>query len=351
MNDLHYAIVVGINNYPGIGPLTGARADAEEFAKWLIHPDGGALPKDNVRKVLLTDAEEVAITKTHGARPTHDEIDYALEYVRDELKKKLEADPACWERSRIYLYFAGHGFAPQGGEGALLLANADPDSLDRNIEISEYRKWCTACAWARDVVIFADCCRTRFRSYAKGWGPRIAQCEAPWGGKSSRYLIGYGSALAKDTYEIPEPDQGDKARGYFTRALLEGLQAAKRDESGAIPSANLATFVTKVLFENTQNEPFPQEAQIEGWQDTENAIRFGSSLAPARRNVTILLPVGYAGAARVLTSDNRELAKWNRKSSTWTVELEDGLYEVAGDITFADKGLFRVVGGAQHVSL
>jgi hypothetical protein len=52
MNDHHYAVVVGINRYPGLSDLTGARADAEAFAQWLEDGDGGALPAANIRRVM-----------------------------------------------------------------------------------------------------------------------------------------------------------------------------------------------------------------------------------------------------------------------------------------------------------
>jgi uncharacterized caspase-like protein len=348
VNDLHYAIVVGINRYPGIGNLSGARADAEAFADWLVNPDGGGLPPENVHKVLVTDDEEALITRTRGARPTHDEIDYALEAVRDALKAKLEADPSSWDRTRVYFYAAGHGFAPQGGEGALFMANADAESLERNIELAEYRKWWTTCAWAQEVVVLADCCRTRFRSSARGFGPRVKECEAPWGGKSSKYLIGYGAAIAKDTYEFPTPQNDDQARGYFTRALLEGFRSAKRDATGRIPATALATHVTKILYDSTQHEPFPQEAKIDGSKNEE--IWFGSTLAPTKREVTIAFPADFSGSAKVLASGGRELATWDR-TRPWRLELDDGLYEVAADNgTFARSVVFKVA-GKTHVQV
>jgi hypothetical protein len=36
MNAFHYAVIVGIDCYPGIGPLRLARGDAREFFSWLI---------------------------------------------------------------------------------------------------------------------------------------------------------------------------------------------------------------------------------------------------------------------------------------------------------------------------
>jgi hypothetical protein len=349
VNDAHYAVVVGINRYPGIGDLGGARRDAEQFAAWLLDPEGGALPPENVKRVWVTEDDEAGYATPQGARPTHDEIDYALEAARDDFQPKLDADPTVWDRSRIYLYVAGHGFAPQGGEGALLLANATSGALSRNVELFQYRRWCTTCAFFREVIVFADCCRTRVRSAAPGFGPRLDECPAPWMGKSSTWLIGYGSTLGKPTYELPTPGADDEARGYFTRALLDGLRGgAARDDSGVITAAKLSGFVKTVVAEQTSAQPFPQEAQIHG-EFTEE-IRFGAPAAPPKRAVTIVLPAA-AQAARVV-KDGSELAVWDGADRDWRVELADGLYEVeAGGVALANDGLFKVAGKDRRVEL
>jgi uncharacterized caspase-like protein len=350
LNDLHYAVVVGINRYPGIGDLAGARADAEQFAAWLADPAGGALPASNVKTVCATEADEAAYDCAHVARPTNNEIDYALQKVTRELKATLDVDPSAWERSRLYLYVAGHGFAPQGGEGALFLANAESDALSRNIELPEYRRWCTTCAWFREVIVFADCCRTRVRSAARGYGPRLDECAAPWNGKSSTWLIGYGSTLGKPTYELPTPGVDDEARGYFTGALLEGLRgAAARDEGGALTATTLSAYVKAVVTERTQNQQYPQEAQIVGPLTAD--IRFGTTLAPPKRLATLVLPAGFAGVAKVV-KDGREIAAWDGTNKEWPVELEDGLYEVeANGAVLANAGLFKVAGEDRRVEL
>src|SRR3989337_3461357 len=113
LNDLHYAVVVGINRYPGIGDLSGARADAEALGEWLRDPDGGGLPASNVKTVSVTETEEAGFAGARGARPTRDEIDYALQDVRDAVRTKLGADQQLWEKTRLSLYVAGHGFVHQ----------------------------------------------------------------------------------------------------------------------------------------------------------------------------------------------------------------------------------------------
>jgi uncharacterized caspase-like protein len=349
-NDLHYAVVVGINRYPGIGDLGGARADASAFAEWLEDPDGGGLPAANVMSVCVTAKDEAKYDVARRARPTRDEIDYAFQDVRDAVRGKLDADSAAWDRSRLYFYVAGHGFAPQGGEGALFLANAEGDALGRNIELPRYRRWCTTCAYFREIIIFADCCRTRVRSWAPGFGPSMQECPAPWNGKSSTYLIGFGSALGNPTYEHPAAGGDDQSRGYFTGALLEGLRgAAPRDNAGTLTASALSSFVKTIVAERTGGQPFPQEAQIVG--ELADQIVFGTTLAPPKRKVKVVFPAGFKDSA-VIVKDGREIESRSGGSRNWRVELEDGLYEVqANGIALANDGLFKVAGEDRDVAL
>jgi uncharacterized caspase-like protein len=342
VNDLHYAIVIGINRYPGIGDLSGARADAEQFAAWLVDPNGGALPPANVKHVCVTDAEEQAFAQARGAKPTHDEIDYALQDIRDALKPRLDADEQAWDQTRLYFYVAGHGFAPQGGEGALFLANAESDALQRNIELNQYRRWCTTCAYFREVVVFADCCRTRVRSAAPGAGPGLEECPAPWKGRSTTWVIGFGSILGNPTYESPAAGADDQARGYFTKALLAGLSgSAPRDESGRITASKLSGFVRTVVADQTKGQQYPQQAQIYG--PLADDITFGTTLAPSKHKVTIVLPANVA-AAKVV-KDGRLIEQWDGANRRWIVNLDDGLYEVDADgAALANGGLFKVSG-------
>jgi uncharacterized caspase-like protein len=352
VNDAHYAVVVGINRYPGFTDLSGARADADAFADWLLDPNGGALPNSNVTPIQVDKKEEKTFKTTAGARPTNVEIDDALLELTRAMRKQLKADPQLWEESRLYFYVAGHGFAPQGGEGALLLANADPESLSRNVELMQYRRWCTNCAWFRHVIVFADCCRTRLQSLAPGYGPALDECKKPWQGKGSTFMIGYGATIDKPTYEQP-PATDDDARGYFTGALLEALRgAAPRDQSGAITADALSGIVKRLVKERTANLEFPQEATI--WGEFAGGIHFGTTLAPLappKRKVTLQLPGGYSGQASIV-KDGREIAVWDGQDLQWQVELEDGVFEARGDgVEFAGEGLFKVAGKDRRVQL
>ena len=347
MNDQHYAVVVGIDRYPGLSDLTGARADAEAFARWLERPDGGALPPPNVKRVMATDDEEAAFgTDASAARPVREQIEDALADAAAAARAAVEANRDEWERTRLYLYVAGHGLAPSGGEGALYLANAREDR-SRHLELGEYRKWCSQCAYFREVIVFADCCRTR-NNTARAQMPTLDPCPAPIVNGQTTWVVGYGSGLGEPTYE-------DDARGYFTRALIEGLEHAKLDEDGAVTASTLAPYVKSAVAEQTRDKLHPQTAELYADAGARVVFRAGPPTARAKRQVAISFPPGYAGRVE-LRLGMEPIGVHDAAAGPWSLELEEGIYEVAAaagepPAAFAEHGLFKVVGGDASVQL
>ena len=351
MNDLHFAVVVGIDRYPGISDLRGARADARRFAKWLLAEDGGGLPKKNVH--LLVSPHARAGAAPQPPAPRQDDVDDALQAVVASVSTELERDREAWNRSRLYLYVAGHGCAPGGSEGAFLLANAGPGAYTRNIDLAKYRLWASTCAWFRDVVIFADCCRTRVRSGPAGTGPHLDACPRPFVNRDPWWVIGYAAELGDVAYE---DGFDDDARGHFTSAVLTGLEGSAADETGAVTALSLKNHVTQIVADTTRNKRYPQNARFP--QDAPESLVFRpAAAAPARatRHVTISFPAGYRG--RVALRLNRaRVETHDAAAGPLEIELEDGLYEVAPDegsppAAFANDGLFKISGKARRVRL
>src|SRR4051812_11535992 len=107
----HYALVVGINDYPNYGslgrPLKGAVADAQRFAKWLCDTnEGGGLPDENCKVVVSSSAP---------LGPVQNEIDAELEEIWKQARQS--------GGERFYFYFSGHGQSAQADNVALCLAN------------------------------------------------------------------------------------------------------------------------------------------------------------------------------------------------------------------------------------
>ena len=72
-----YAVVVGINKYPGISNLKGAENDAQAFKNWLVKKDGGDVSNDasHLQVILSSDFPDTDVVD--DAHPTIIEINKA----------------------------------------------------------------------------------------------------------------------------------------------------------------------------------------------------------------------------------------------------------------------------------
>jgi hypothetical protein len=340
MNSYHYAVVVGISGYPAIGNLASPVDDANEFRKWLIH--GGEVPEANIKPVLTSEAaNDVTI-----ARPIKSDVDRALLTVNEEATNAIGGDLENWQRSRLYIYVAGHGIMPRGGETALLCADAQ-DGLYEHLELSAYLKWYAFNAVFQEVVVFADCCRN--------WYGNVDASPAPFMGKSRPqgrvfYLTGWACGPGDPAYEQTEVQiPPDRRRGYFTRALIDGLQgsAAVDRKFESITSATLAAYVSRAVGVATAHLPVPQQVTMP--LDLATPMRFGIRLSTPTYRVTMLFPPTWNDAVQLLHPDgSRET--WDKAPAAWTLQLRAGMYALVLPNTldhpteFANGGLFMVTG-------
>ena len=130
-----YAVVVGIAGYPKLGDLDGTENDAIAFSEWLVSADGGDVPRQNVKLVLSSDYP-------YNGRPTEALPTTAL--VDQKFDELIEDGLGQGGRlgRRLYMFFAGHGIAPDIDETALLMANAAvPVRTGHHIPARAYAKW------------------------------------------------------------------------------------------------------------------------------------------------------------------------------------------------------------------
>ena len=221
-----FAVVVGIDRYPGYGDLEGACNDARSFRDWLVDPDGGDVPEGNVRLHLSGNARSL-----RGARPLKHQIDRDL----DELV--AVADRAAVP-SRLYLYFAGHGIVPTQSTGAGVLANAVPERC-WNLSFSTYLTWLQRCRDFAEVVMLSDCCRGL--TEADAGAPVHDVCDGTARPGQST-LVAHATDVGATALE--GPSEHGPVRGYFTSALVDGLRGDAADESTGVVDANsLAAFL------------------------------------------------------------------------------------------------------------
>jgi hypothetical protein len=342
-NDLHYGVVVGIDRYPRLseaGDLSFARSDAKRFHDWLVAPDGGGVPKKNTK--LLQDP--IALASQRAAYPTNRDINDSIDEWRASINAAVASSAAAWRSSRIYIYLAGHGYAPPDGVAALLLADASDTQLGYHIEVKRYVEWLVSCGHFREVLVFSDCCRRSYAGAAVASPPPFGTCG---GGKGVEVfaMIGYATRIGEDALEPTEPANADDARGVFTGAVLDGLNGGASNDSGEVTGASLAGYVRSAVEARTVAAPVPQKVEFAGDLSQELVVCKVPSVPQHR--VALRFPAGARGTADIKTGPGFTVVETcTLNGSDWTVELADGYYELApgDDGTGFATVLFKVVG-------
>jgi len=347
-NPLHYALVVGINRYPGISDLNSSLRDADAFYDWLI--GAGGVPTTNVQRIQIP--ANLTFPTIYDARPSRDEVNSALRKINAAVKAAIKPRPLDWQATRLYIYVSGHGIAPDGAEAALLMANAGPDAWGENIPCAAYLRRYEKCQYFREVVVFADCCRLR---QAAEFSSPTFDTQSIMGRVDT--FLGFATQLGDAAYEPSEGVSPDEARSFFTQALLEGLNGAAADRtSGEINTLTLAKYTTERVKVLTNKKRYPQVPKM--LIDPAQPIVFGNIKLEAipKRNVTILFPLDFKGQVALFDAKLQQLGTHNADHGNWPLLLEDGLYEVRslnapGVILFRGGGLFRILGVDRDVQM
>src|SRR5262249_5034720 len=126
--------------------------------------------------------------------------------------------------------------------------------------------------------------------------------------------------------------------------------AAADPQTGSITSQTLSRYLGQRVPKLTERKRYPQIPQI--FIDPNAPIVFrpaiGGQVSRPKRRVSLKLPQTFHGTAD-LYKDTLYYGSWHSSDGVWSLDLEDGLYEVrpsgAGDgSVFANKGLFKVIG-------
>lgn len=356
-NPLHYAVVVGIDQYPGgLPPLKGPVNDARAFADWLVSGSGGGLPVDNVAVVVSPDE---ATTLEH-ATPTKERIDAALWRAIKAARAAVRSLPEeertqAQATTRLYFFVAGHGILPQGGQAALLDATAEPDR-PLNLELSGYVGYFTRDGTFAQVCTFADCCRTLDRLANPGPHTFGEPFET---GEHTDTLTAWAATAGNRAFE-ETTDSPDGYRGYFSRALVEGLAGEAVDPAtGFVTGLELTAYTRRVVRARTADRPRHQRQRVVPMGDLTGSMVFGPRRAQSARTprkVRIAFPSGFGERVELVGPDG-SVQTWDAADGPWLVWLHDALWwvrrvgsgwDTAG---FARDGVVQVNGDDVDVQL
>jgi len=218
-----YAIVVGIEQYPGLPSAVGARADAKQFAR-IAHNSLG-VPENQIHVALDGEASRGRIER---------DLAWAAGNVRPG--------------GRLYFYFSGLGSTdtnPQKATPYLLPSDGDPQYLAQTSLALESAFALLHSSKAKEIVFFVDACFSVARENSggrcvlpPGARPIVAVKAAPTPGNIVLFTAAEPAQVARST--------ANQGAGLFSWHLLHGLGAGAADLNGdgQITLQELADYVT-----------------------------------------------------------------------------------------------------------
>jgi formylglycine-generating enzyme required for sulfatase activity len=228
-----FALVIGIDRYQNrqITALSGAANDARALREALINYAG--FPRDQV--ILL------ASDQSEDLQPTRSAI---LNYLSN-LRGLVPQD------GLLLVAFAGHGIE-RGGSAYLMPMDAlmsDDVSLleDTSINVERVKKLIRATD-AAQVIFILDACRNdpaagrsgannpMTEAFRRGFSFDMRNREV------TAFVTLYATAVGQRAYEYAA-----KKQGYFTWALVEGMQGAAANERGEVTLSRLIRHVQETV--------------------------------------------------------------------------------------------------------
>ena len=342
VNADHYALVVGIDDYPDFNPLNGAKNDANAFAAWLQNDAiGGGVPDDNL---------ELVLSESDPVQPIQDDIDDALKRLFDSAK-----DNAA---SRLYIYFSGHGVAHTAFATNLCLAKWSKRRTGAALDSMNYLECAVEMGVFDEIVLFMDCCRTRTR------GRNALHYQFPpitpgpiatktFVGYATEYLLAAHEATVIDEDTLPDDDT-DEVRGHFTRALIEALEGHAARPQGGVTASALKKYLDARTVEIASTANHRQRPEIQDGLDSHPEPVFGSAVPipdDQQNTVTVRILFGQnrVGPMRFEDGNLDSLQEGLGSDGPWQISgLKRGTYAIV-DIGTDEYKTVRITGDEQEV--
>lgn len=338
----HYAILVSVNRYPGLRNLNGPENDLEDFRDWLRSPEGGNVPPANLRIVRSSDFPPCQ--SIYDESPVESHFKQALVSIMFDANQRLIERPG----ERLYLFFAGHGFAGRRlSEAALYTAQAsrlDPD----HIACKRYAERVVNCGVFDEVVLVMDCCRDVDLSDAIR-EPNFRIPDAGGHGRvQTRFFEAYAAMRGEQARERHFDGTG-KVRGVFTTAFVDALRNAPPDDTGAVTTTIVKNYILNrwpALF----NGAPPQTPDIHTPGNGDFVLVRRPVAAPVRVRFRYAPPVPPGMTLVVEQSSRVQALRVTIEADETEVDLPDGLYRAS--IEGLDRSaLFDAAGSAMMVML
>jgi Caspase domain len=267
-----FALIIGVDKYQDeeITTLEGASNDARALAETLIRCAG--FPADQV--ILLSSNQSLE------RQPTRANILRRLSNLRQAVPRE----------GMLLVYFSGHGMVRQIGrtQQAYLLpmdaqVEGDIDLAEDSAISVETMRDRIRDTGVEQVIVILDACRNdpltsrSVRAKARPMSEAFKRFDFSRNQGIKAFAVIYATQVGEVAYENKE-----KQQGYFTLALVEGLQG-KAAENGTVTLLNLIKYVESrvprlTALQGLKQQPF---SVIEGYKADELIMAYAGDLSPA----------------------------------------------------------------------
>jgi uncharacterized caspase-like protein len=237
-----FAVIVGVSHYAnsgeGFSNLKFADQDARSVRDFLMSPDGGSFPKDNVRLLVNEDATSQNIRSAFFTFLT-------------------KAQP----EDEVVIYVAGHGAPDPNDPRNLYLLTYDTKLDDMGgtaFPMYQMQDVFNRVLKAKRVVTFADTCHSYGFSGARDPKKKsnnlFNQYVARYANEADRAVI-----TASDISQLSqESEQWGGGHGVFTYYLLKGLKGeADANKDGTVTAGELFNYVRDNVLKATSGDQSP----------------------------------------------------------------------------------------------
>lgn len=334
-NDKDYAVIIGIKSYPDFdrdGPLEGPENDALAFRDWVISPTGGNVPDDKEHVALIVSSKyQPPAAIADDARPMIMDVQSAFEKLQNKAEENAGKGKGLQVGRRLYIYMAGHGFAPRDDQTALLMANATRERTGAVYHIlGQYTAdWFFKAKYFEEIILLMDCCRELYP--VMGLNMSFKQSIAPGAVDKVKRFYGYGTKWSRLSRE---KNINGVRRGIFTATVIKALEGGAVDaDTGELTAQSLSDYLytnMEKLLDDAEKkiDDIPKEPEIDYYPKKGKGFVLMNVPIP-RYRVTLSVPPAAVGkAAQILDGANDYAPAETIAAVTdpWVVNLTRGKY-------------------------
>lgn len=358
----NFAVIVALDGYggiPGLKDLEGAVADAEDFAEWALHPEGGGVEPHDLHiwtypevtpaqdHPLLRQALNAAPDWPGPVQPDFKAAPDSVAII-DGIEGLARKAAASGPDARLFVFFAGHGVRidtlsyNRDFQTCLVAGNHRPGTTLGLVPIDDIRRYLERLG-PPVSLLFQDCCRTDMVGIQDQILLHLNLLQAQR--DDIQWVVGNAARSGRIANEIPFNGQ---KRGAFTKVLVQALRQFR--PPGGLTASALRGFVSRGV--SIVVAPKRQQSEIRmRFEEDDCVIVDGPAIGPVP--VIAIVPNGHAGAGTLSLFDGKgeQVAQFPASQATIRHAAPVGFYSLRHAESGTETSFFHLGPEDTNVSI